>query len=285
MPLSEWNDATRMTRAQLADRIAQMEATAHRNSTTGAPADRHRPMEDRRRREKIALYQEELHRRELADADQAAADARDNPECECYCSGDTADATDCTLHNPRHRATTEETMNYDQATQAATHEARRAADHDANSQQEERRQRAHELDRTHNDDDAGRNLPAFTLHKPTPVIPAPPSPRLAVPCPQCHAAIGEPCHNYKGQRCHPHGARKLPDQAAADARDAEAAAEAASQARAQTVASAEAQTRAELDATLERLIGLHSLPTVIDAAWDAAHRTFEAAKATQEHRQ
>lgn len=77
MPLREYNDYTRMTRAQLADRIRQMEATAARNSQLGAPNDRHRPMEDRRRREKIALYRAELDRRTLADA---AQDARDRAE-------------------------------------------------------------------------------------------------------------------------------------------------------------------------------------------------------------
>ena len=75
MPLTD-NDVTRMSRHQLAQRIEQMEATAHRNSTTGALNDRHRPMEDRRRREKIALYQEELERRERADAQAKANEQR-----------------------------------------------------------------------------------------------------------------------------------------------------------------------------------------------------------------
>jgi hypothetical protein len=70
------NDVTRMTRHQLAARIEQMEATAHRNCTVGAPRDRHRQGEDIRRREKIADYKAELERRERADAAQAAADAR-----------------------------------------------------------------------------------------------------------------------------------------------------------------------------------------------------------------
>ena len=72
MPLSDHNDETRMTRHQLAARIQQMEATAHRNSTIGAPKDRHRHGEDLRRREKIARYREELQRRERADALEAA---------------------------------------------------------------------------------------------------------------------------------------------------------------------------------------------------------------------
>jgi hypothetical protein len=74
------NDVTRMTRAQLADRIHQMEATASRNSTVGAPRDRNRPMEDRRRRDKIYAYQEELARRIAADAAQAQADAREHDQ-------------------------------------------------------------------------------------------------------------------------------------------------------------------------------------------------------------
>ena len=77
MPLQDYNDATRMTRHQLAERIRQMEATAARNSQLGAPNDRHRPMEDNRRRDKIARYKAELARRELADrvnAAQAAAE-------------------------------------------------------------------------------------------------------------------------------------------------------------------------------------------------------------------
>lgn len=81
MPLSD-NDATRMTRAQLADRIRQMEATARRNCTVGALHDRHHPMEDRKRREKIARYQDELDRRTRADEAQAATDARVCPQCE-----------------------------------------------------------------------------------------------------------------------------------------------------------------------------------------------------------
>jgi hypothetical protein len=86
-----------MTRAQLADRIHQMEATASRNSTVGAPRDRHRPMEDRRRHDKIYAYQEELARRIAADAAQAQADAREHdqsaqpPRCaECAETGRTA---------------------------------------------------------------------------------------------------------------------------------------------------------------------------------------------------
>ena len=73
MPLTD-NDETRMSRHQLAARIEQMEATAHRNSAIGAPADRHRPMEDRRRREKIALYKAELDRRIVDDQRQAERD-------------------------------------------------------------------------------------------------------------------------------------------------------------------------------------------------------------------
>lgn len=79
MGLREYNDHTRMTCHQLAARIQQMEATRDRNGSIGSPNDRHRPGEDLHRREKIAIYKEELRRRELAD-DLAAAIERGREE-------------------------------------------------------------------------------------------------------------------------------------------------------------------------------------------------------------
>lgn len=120
MPLAEYNDVTRMTRHQLAHRIEQMEATAARNSQLGAPNERHRPMEDRRRREKIALYRAELDRRIAADASQAAADARENAACECRFAGDQADASDC----PTHGQNTGAPMNWNEPSQTEVHDHR-----------------------------------------------------------------------------------------------------------------------------------------------------------------
>jgi hypothetical protein len=471
MPLAD-NDVTRMTRLQLAERIEQMEATDRRNSTVGPPRDRIRPMEDRRRREKIAAYKAELDRRAQADAAQAAADADDSqaaaaqrdreirqldalrahyaaldgapelpdvapapiaetptpdarplhyladpntydpaqaaaaaamlatarirptrgeqlaadiagaPEIaagECRRCGVVRKLTAAGM--PPHNAigavrcpaspsefkplpharrilcdvctglgtlnewrgaeraphvircahchatgeliTTEEpdTMNryneYATAPLSATEQQARDEAHDARARVAERAEREADYNAGERADAAqaqadARQVPDFH-HRPatpTPVIPPPPSPRLAVPCPQCHAAIGDSCLNYKGQRCHPHGARKLPAQADADARQAKHAAQEATAARRNTVQAIReattheltvadhldaAQARADardqqrtppaptpvkddglsaLDRAVEALVREHTSGAVIDAAWAAARRTF-----------
>jgi hypothetical protein len=168
VPLND-NDETRMTRQQLADRIRQMEITAERNGLVGAPNNRHRPMEDRKRREKIARYQEELERRDRADAAQAAADAREAAKdtCDCRFDGDTADASECAAHGASKPMERYSYTDQEQQYRDEQHEAR-----------EEREYRANVA----ND---GKPEPARR--------PCPPLRGLSHPCRTCGAQAGTPC--------------------------------------------------------------------------------------------
>ena len=467
MPLQQYNDHTRMSRAQLAERIKQMEATAARNSTVGSPNERHRPMEDRRRREKIAIYTEELRRRELRDeyerAAQAQADAQakddadrsrrqsardtarnartvcpplrtlgkpcpvchapkqtpchpptrhcshqqtsgaqcgavaiadldtdyplcalhgaqaaaaryrvdvdahpdecplcdgtgsirlqsesytarrcpdcqgsglrpaptpvrhDDEACTCSMSGDTRDPRGCYLHDassvpepaelPQAQASTEAeecpiTDEADPLTVACptcgahvAQRCRRPSGHRGPIIQHHaaRRKLAAQLatdsPRPAPTPEPETAAPIATPPTPAPIAAAaaepdpcngqdlphpPPTPiaagaaklaaRLAVPCPQCHAAPGARCTNYRGSHCAPHGARKAPAQAKADIAQAQADAQAATADRRRVVATARAATIAELAAELAPLIAQHDKPALTEAAWIMAAR-------------
>ena len=222
------NDETRMTRHQLAARIQQMEATAHRNSAVGAPADRHRPMEDRRRHEKISRYQAELDRRIAADAaaetaadtaaaatrSQAPADARVCDACEgTLATGSAYTARGCPQCHGTGLTTTQEQApvtrppangrdfsSYREPDDEVKH-ARQAEESNQAAIRSEAAETRAEIAYAPSERPIVEMQPRMT---PTPV---PPPPALAVECPQCNAQPGQRCTNYQGQHCAPHGSR------------------------------------------------------------------------------
>ena len=238
MPLTD-NDETRMSRHQLAARIEQMEATAHRNSAIGAPADRHRPMEDRRRREKIALYKAELDRRivddqrqaerdraaeQLADTAAAAARSQAGPDarvcdaCEGTASVTLANGSAYTargcgechgtgLTTPQEQppvnrppANGRDFSSYREPDDEVKH-ARQAEESNQAAIRSEAAETRAEIAYAPSERPIVEMQPRMT---PTPV---PPPPALAVECPQCNAQPGQRCTNYQGQHCAPHGSR------------------------------------------------------------------------------
>jgi hypothetical protein len=179
-PKDDTTDATqasRMSRAQLADRIRQMEATAEKYRTQTFPAEK--PSARIQRQQKLTAYKAELARREAADAAERQAEA------------------DTVAAGGRVVSAIEE---------------------------------------------AAAKLAA----------------RLAIECPQCHAAPGARCTNYAGAHCAPHSARKSPA------------------AKNKPTSQAEPEL-SELDRAVEALVRQHTSGAVIDAAWAAAHRIFRPA--------
>ena len=286
MPLT-YNDQTRMSRMQLAERIRQMEATAARNSQLGAPNERHRPMEDNRRREKIALYKQELERRELADslaaaeqqrvADQAAKQSardlnRNLREMQIVAQAIRPEPTpDTPAKEPMLSKRDFETY-----TPPDDHTQYMRGEHER-----QRRQIA-------------ADAKEFPITGPGPQIPAPPDARLSTPCPKCHAEIGDGCTNYKGQNCAPHAGRKaticfadgciaravtLTPKPLCAAHALGTAQQPAASEKLAEFPQAQASTEAApigdtptLDAQVEQLVRAHTLGAVLDAAWAASHR-------------
>lgn len=244
MPLSEYNDVTRLTRAQLADRIRQMETTAARNSQLGAPNDRHRPMEDRRRREKIALYTEELRRREMLDAAESAAQAERDERAARQSARDL---------NRNMRA-----LGIDPDWRPEPTPAPAEAEPPAE---------AAELPETPAPSPAAREFAAARA------IEAREDPRLQVKCIKCGAAEGEACRNYKGQRCAPHSGRKpgapIPEQPTPDASD--------DGSQAEREPAPGGPDLGELRSIVASLVRRHGCGAVIDAAWDANTARWQAA--------
>ena len=237
MPLRDYNDHTRMTRAQLADRIRQMEATAARNSQLGAPNDRHRPMEDRRRREKIATYRQELDRRDQYDAAQAAADARTAADFEAFKHKLETSRSEPTPPAPIGK---QPTPDAGERTDAMYEDhAYNGRDYEDDPAPEATRQATRDEDRARTEE---------TNWQPDRPAPTP------------EAMHPDPAHEHSP-------ARRLAKRRAKEAsRQAEA-----------TVRAVRGETQAELAELrriVRDLVSQHSAGTVIECAWDAAHELF-----------